>query len=172
VTVSSSYHLILLNGELKPAPGYRPPLRLVSLDIETSAHGEQYSIALEGCGQRQVYMLGPENGDSSTVDFALEYCESGAQMLAIKSWLRSSKKVEEQACGKWTLRGTNGSRRSFGGTMRTVTLGALSAARGRLDDIRPGLAPPTENVSCYPARPDGHFCVGWNNVFSFIGVFT
>src|ERR1700730_3660854 len=72
----------------KPAPGYRPPLRLVSLDIETSAHGELYSIALEGCGQRQVYMLGPENGDSSTVDFALEYCESGAQMLEkLNAWL-------------------------------------------------------------------------------------
>jgi DNA polymerase II len=79
---------LLLNGELKPAPGYRPPLRLVSLDIETSAHGELYSIALEGCGQRQVYMLGPENGDSSTVDFALEYCESRAQMLErLNAWL-------------------------------------------------------------------------------------
>src|SRR5271168_4217169 len=41
----------LLNCELKPAPDYRPSLRLVSLDIETSAHGELYSIALEGCGQ-------------------------------------------------------------------------------------------------------------------------
>ena len=47
---------------MKPAPDYRPTLRLVSLDIETTAHGELYSIALEGCGQRQVYMLGPANG--------------------------------------------------------------------------------------------------------------
>jgi DNA polymerase-2 len=78
----------LLNCELKPAPDYRPPLRLVSLDIETSAHGELYSIALEGCGQRQVYMLGPENGDTSTVDFALEYCESRSQMLEkLNAWL-------------------------------------------------------------------------------------
>lgn len=45
----------LLNGQMKPAPDYRPTLRLVSLDIETTAHGELYSIALEGCGQRQVY---------------------------------------------------------------------------------------------------------------------
>ena len=52
----------LLNGQMKPAPDYRPTLRLVSLDIETTAHGELYSIALEGCGQRQVYMLGPANG--------------------------------------------------------------------------------------------------------------
>jgi DNA polymerase-2 len=71
----------LLNGELKPAADYRPRLRLVSLDIETSAHGELYSIALEGCGQRQVYMLGPENGDNSAVDFALEYCDTRQQIL-------------------------------------------------------------------------------------------
>jgi hypothetical protein len=85
---------------------------------------------------------------------------------AIKSRLTSSKKVEEQACGKWTLRGTYGSRWSFGGTMRTVTFGALSAASGRLERYKAGLAPPTVNVSCYRARPDGHFCVGWNNVLT------
>jgi DNA polymerase elongation subunit (family B) len=43
---------------MKPAPDYRPALKLVSLDIETTAQGELYSIALEGCGERQVYMLG------------------------------------------------------------------------------------------------------------------
>jgi DNA polymerase-2 len=37
----------------------------VSLDIETTAQGELYSIALEGCGERQVYMLGAPNGDAS-----------------------------------------------------------------------------------------------------------
>lgn len=42
----------LLNGQMKPAPAYRPALKLVSLDIETTAYGELYSIALEGCGQR------------------------------------------------------------------------------------------------------------------------
>ncbi|MDF5919185.1 hypothetical protein P4133_04130 [Pseudomonas aeruginosa] len=46
----------LLARRLKPAPDYRPRLRLVSLDIETNARGDLYSIALEGCGQRQVYM--------------------------------------------------------------------------------------------------------------------
>ncbi|HBI69363.1 MAG TPA: DNA polymerase II, partial [Massilia sp.] len=55
----------LIDGQVKPAPGYRPRLRLVSLDIETTSTGELRSIALEGCGQRQVYMLGPPNGDPS-----------------------------------------------------------------------------------------------------------
>lgn len=44
----------LVNTQLKPASDYRPQLRLVSLDIETTARGDLYSIALEGCGQRQV----------------------------------------------------------------------------------------------------------------------
>ena len=58
----------LLARRLKPAPDYRPRLRLVSLDIETNARGDLYSIALEGCDQRQVYMLGPANGDAAAVD--------------------------------------------------------------------------------------------------------
>ena len=79
---------LLLNGELKAASDYRPRLTLVSLDIETSAHAELYSIALEGCGQRQVYMLGPANGDASHVDFQLEYCESRPQLLErLNEWL-------------------------------------------------------------------------------------
>jgi DNA polymerase-2 len=73
----------LQDGQMKPAPGYRPSLKLVSLDIETSAHGELYSIALEGCGQRQVYMLGPPNGGEHPRDFALEYCDSHPQMLEL-----------------------------------------------------------------------------------------
>ncbi|MEX3819134.1 DNA polymerase II [Paraburkholderia sp. BR14262] len=79
---------VLLEGEMKPANGYRPQLKLVSLDIETSAQGELYSIALEGCGQRQVYMLGPANGDASPIDFDFEYCESRAQMLErLNAWM-------------------------------------------------------------------------------------
>ncbi len=50
----------LVNGELKPAADYRPSLKLVSLDIETECACRTHSIALEGCGQRQVYMLGAE----------------------------------------------------------------------------------------------------------------
>jgi DNA polymerase-2 len=73
---------------MKPAPGYRPQLKLVSLDIETSASGDLYSIALEGCGQRQVYMLGPPNGSDAPLDFDLEYCDSHPQMLEqLNRWL-------------------------------------------------------------------------------------
>jgi len=79
---------VLREAQLKPAPDYRPALKLVSLDIETSEHGELYSIALEGCGQRQVYMLGPGNGDDAEVDFQLEYCASRAQLLErLNEWL-------------------------------------------------------------------------------------
>lgn len=42
---------------LKPAPDYRPTLRAVSLDIETSEFGELYSIGLAGCGDNVVFML-------------------------------------------------------------------------------------------------------------------
>ncbi|MES2017992.1 MAG: DNA polymerase II [Pseudomonadota bacterium] len=76
------------DGALKPAPGYRPQLKLASLDIETTAHGELYSIALEGCGQRQVYMLGPANGGNEPLDFDLEYCDSHPQMLErLNEWI-------------------------------------------------------------------------------------
>ncbi|MGO4813274.1 DNA polymerase II [Cupriavidus sp. 2MCAB6] len=78
----------LLNSQMRPAPEYRPRLKLVSLDIETTAHGDLYSIALEGCGQRQVYMLGPPNGDDSGLDFGLEYCATHALMLEkLNQWL-------------------------------------------------------------------------------------
>ncbi|AMH02180.2 DNA polymerase II [Serratia liquefaciens] len=78
----------LQGGQMKPAPEYRPTLKLVSLDIETTAHGELYSIALEGCGQRQVYMLGPANGGNEPLDFELEYCVSRPQMLErLNQWL-------------------------------------------------------------------------------------
>ncbi|MRU32229.1 DNA polymerase II, partial [Xylella fastidiosa subsp. multiplex] len=48
----------LVDARLKPAPAYRPRLKVVSLDIETSQHEELYSIALDGTGERVVYMLG------------------------------------------------------------------------------------------------------------------
>lgn len=78
----------LRDAYMKPAPGYRPRLKLASLDIETTAHGELYSIALEGCGQRQVYMLGPPNGSDEALDFDLDYCDSHAQMLErLNQWI-------------------------------------------------------------------------------------
>ena len=70
----------VLDAQMKPAPDYRPPLKLVSLDIETTAQGDLYSIALEGCGERQVYMLGPPN-KTDAVDFKLDYCDTRAQLL-------------------------------------------------------------------------------------------
>ena len=73
---------------LKPAPGYRPTLKLASLDIETTAYGDLYSIAIEGCGQRQVYMLGPPNGGDEVLDFDLAYCDTRAQLLErLNAWL-------------------------------------------------------------------------------------
>ncbi len=72
----------LHNARLMPLDGYRPPLRWASLDIETDARGNLYSIALEGCGQRQVYMLGPANGETTArCDFGLEYRDSRRELL-------------------------------------------------------------------------------------------
>ena len=77
----------VMNTRLKPHPDYRPPLKWVSLDIETTQHGELYCIGLEGCGQRQVYMLGPPNGDASQLDFDLIYLASRPQLLeALNNW--------------------------------------------------------------------------------------
>jgi DNA polymerase-2 len=91
----------LLNSELKPAPSYRPKLKTASLDIETSAHAELYSIALEGCGERQVYMLGPPNGKDCHVDFKLEYCESRPRLLEkLNEWLE---KHDPDAIIGWNL---------------------------------------------------------------------
>lgn len=78
---------VLSDAQMKPAPDYRPPLKLVSLDIETTAKGDLYSIALEGCGERQVYMLGPPN-KTTEVDFKLDYCDTRAQLLErLNQWI-------------------------------------------------------------------------------------
>ena len=78
---------LLADGVLKPAPGYRPALRTVSLDIETTFHGELYCIGLEGCGQRQVYMLGEPNGDPARIDFDIEYCATRRELLErLEAW--------------------------------------------------------------------------------------
>jgi DNA polymerase-2 len=75
--------------KLKPAPDYRPKLKMVSLDIETSAFEDLYSIALEGCGQRQVYMLGAPPAESSqAIDFDLEYCATPRQLIErLNTWI-------------------------------------------------------------------------------------
>lgn len=72
---------VIRNARLKPHSDYRPPLKWVSLDIETTRHGELYCIGLEGCGQRTVYMLGPANGDDHQLDFELVYVASRPQLL-------------------------------------------------------------------------------------------
>jgi len=84
---------VLRNAQLKPAADYRPPLRLASLDIETNAFGDLYSIALEGCGQRQVYMLGPAPQRDPApaapdTDFALAYCASRQELIErLNDWM-------------------------------------------------------------------------------------
>ncbi|OON62825.1 DNA polymerase II [Massilia sp. KIM] len=81
---------LLLDGQLKPDPDYRPRISTVSLDIETTFQGELYSIALEGCGQRQVYMLGPPNGDPALcadLGIDLEYCATRVELLdRLEAW--------------------------------------------------------------------------------------
>nr|WP_113865463.1 DNA polymerase II [Brenneria salicis]NMN90509.1 DNA polymerase-2 [Brenneria salicis ATCC 15712 = DSM 30166]RBP64836.1 DNA damage-inducible DNA polymerase II [Brenneria salicis ATCC 15712 = DSM 30166]RLM31559.1 DNA polymerase II [Brenneria salicis ATCC 15712 = DSM 30166] len=81
---------LLTQVRMKPNADYRPNLKLVSLDIETNRHGELYCIGLEGCGQRQVYMLGPANGNSVDADdFTLEYVASRPQLLEkLNYWLQ------------------------------------------------------------------------------------
>lgn len=92
---------IILNGSLRPEPAYRPRLRLVSLDIETSPTGDLYSIALAGCGERRVYMLGPGPHARSDDDFALEYCEDRrALLLRLNDWL---KRNDPDAIVGWNL---------------------------------------------------------------------
>ncbi|CAI3788754.1 DNA polymerase II [Pseudomonas sp. MM227] len=74
-------------ARLKLASAYRPQLRLASLDIETTAQGELYCIGIEGCGQRDVFMLGPPNGDARTLDFALHYRQSRVELLqSLNAW--------------------------------------------------------------------------------------
>lgn len=81
---------LLTEARMKPNPDYRPDLKLVSLDIETNRHGELYCIGLQGCGQRQVYMLGPANGHAADADdFTLEYVASRPQLLEkLNQWLQ------------------------------------------------------------------------------------
>lgn len=78
----------LSDGWLRPAEGYRPALKLASLDIETSWQGELYSIAIEGCGRRVVYTLAPATGDVGSVDFELEFCDSRADLIGkLNDWM-------------------------------------------------------------------------------------
>jgi len=92
---------LLVDGQLKPVQDYRPALSTVSLDIETTMQGELRSIALEGCGQRQVYMLGPANGDASSLDFDYEVCATRRDLLdRLEEWFR---RYDPDAIIGWNL---------------------------------------------------------------------
>lgn len=75
--------------QLKPCEGYRPNIKAVSLDIETSQHGELYSIGLSGCDDNVVFMLGPEQGPALNSDHRLVYVNSRPQLLdKLNEWLQ------------------------------------------------------------------------------------
>jgi DNA polymerase-2 len=84
----------LVDCKLKPAPEYRPVLKVVSLDIETSQDQALYSIALDGMPERVVFMLGeapagPAEPTATTepVDFALVYCPTRKAMIeSLNHW--------------------------------------------------------------------------------------
>jgi DNA polymerase-2 len=81
----------LIDCKLKPAPEFRPVLKVVSLDIETSQDEALYSIALDGTQERVVFMLGeppPEPAEPAEpaeqdepMDFSLVYCPTRKAML-------------------------------------------------------------------------------------------
>ncbi len=83
---------VSVEGErLKPEPDYRPVLKLVSLDIETSENGELYSIALDGMPERVVYMLGEPPAEplvpAQPLDFALIYLPTRKAMIdSLNNW--------------------------------------------------------------------------------------
>jgi DNA polymerase-2 len=78
----------LVDCRLKATADYRPLLKVVSLDIETSQHEDLYSIALDGMAERVVFILGqppPEAG--APLDFALIYCASRKAMVEqLNAW--------------------------------------------------------------------------------------
>ena len=75
-------HPALIDCKLLPAPDFRPSLKVVSLDIETSQHHELYSIALDGLQERVVFML-----DASAAEpvqppgFVLIHCTTRKAMI-------------------------------------------------------------------------------------------
>ncbi|WP_423454470.1 DNA polymerase II [Ottowia sp. VDI28] len=78
----------IIDCRLKPASGWRPAMKVVSLDIETSATEELYSIALDGAGDRVVFMLGEAPVPAaSPVDFRLIYCPTRREMVEqLNAW--------------------------------------------------------------------------------------
>ncbi|MEJ8852308.1 DNA polymerase II [Variovorax rhizosphaerae] len=83
----------IVDCKLKPAPEYRPALRVVSLDIETSQDEALYSIALDGMPERVVFMLGEPPSDAPSeldepADFSLIYCPTRKSMIErLNDWI-------------------------------------------------------------------------------------
>ena len=72
----------LVDCKLLPAPDFRPALKVVSLDIETSQHQDLYSIALDGMDERVVFMLGEPPADAlQPTGFALIHCATRKAMI-------------------------------------------------------------------------------------------
>ena len=78
----------LIDCKLLPAPDFRPTLKVVSLDIETSQHQDLYSIALDGMAERVVFMLGePPAEFEQSPDFELIYCATRKAMIEqLNTW--------------------------------------------------------------------------------------
>lgn len=78
----------LVGCKLLPAPDFRPTLKVVSLDIETSQHQDLYSIALDGSAERVVFMLGESPADPiQPAGFALLYCATRRAMIeSLNEW--------------------------------------------------------------------------------------
>ncbi|UBB15572.1 DNA polymerase II [Comamonas odontotermitis] len=78
----------LVDCRLQPAPDFRPALKVVSLDIETSQHQDLYSIALDGMAERVVFMLGEAPFEpKQPPGFALVYCATRKAMIeALNTW--------------------------------------------------------------------------------------
>lgn len=81
-------NLACTDCKLAPAPNFRPKLKVVSLDIETSQNFDLYSIALDGLAERVVFMLGePVDGVAEPADFALRHFSSRKAMIeALNDW--------------------------------------------------------------------------------------
>ena len=81
--------LVEEDGRLKPEPDYRPVLKVVSLDIETSQDGELYSIALDGMAERVVFMLGEPPAESAEpLGFSLFYRLTRKAMIeSLNDWI-------------------------------------------------------------------------------------
>ena len=81
----------IFDCRLKPSPDYRPALKMVSLDIETSQHEELYSIALDCDQDRVVFMLGqPPDQPVVPADFSLVYCPDRKDMIErLNAWFET-----------------------------------------------------------------------------------